>query len=92
MQRQLGFTFSFPVKQTSIASGTLIKWTKGFTIDEMVSSFTLPVEIKDSCLIQYYDFIQIQKPIVHHLFSKYSDRASLRFVSLLSYNFFRCYI
>ncbi|CAM0145228.1 unnamed protein product [Urochloa decumbens] len=36
MQRQLGFTFSFPVKQTSIASGTLIKWTKGFTIDEMV--------------------------------------------------------
>nr|CAB3474110.1 unnamed protein product [Digitaria exilis] len=36
MQRQLGFTFSFPVKQTSIASGTLIKWTKGFAIDEMV--------------------------------------------------------
>ncbi|PAN28751.1 hypothetical protein PAHAL_5G176500 [Panicum hallii] len=36
VQRQLGFTFSFPVKQTSIASGTLIKWTKGFTIDEMV--------------------------------------------------------
>ncbi|CAO2178443.1 unnamed protein product [Urochloa humidicola] len=36
MQRQLGFTFSFPVKQTSIASGTLIKWTKGFSIDEMV--------------------------------------------------------
>ncbi|KAJ1254867.1 hypothetical protein BS78_K316200 [Paspalum vaginatum] len=36
MQRQLGFTFSFPVKQTSVASGTLIKWTKGFAIDEMV--------------------------------------------------------
>ncbi|KAK3165303.1 hypothetical protein QOZ80_1AG0031540 [Eleusine coracana subsp. coracana] len=35
-QRQLGFTFSFPVKQTSVASGTLIKWTKGFAIDEMV--------------------------------------------------------
>ncbi|WOK91447.1 hexokinase-2 [Canna indica] len=30
--RELGFTFSFPVKQTSIASGTLIKWTKGFDI------------------------------------------------------------
>ena len=27
----LGFTFSFPVKQTSLNSGTLIKWTKGFT-------------------------------------------------------------
>nr|AWA44916.1 Phosphotransferase [Saccharum spontaneum] len=36
MQRQLGFTFSFPVKQNSAASGTLIKWTKGFAIDEMV--------------------------------------------------------
>lgn len=35
-QRELGFTFSFPVKQSSIASGTLIKWTKGFKIDETV--------------------------------------------------------
>ncbi|PKA65325.1 Hexokinase-1 [Apostasia shenzhenica] len=35
-QRELGFTFSFPVRQTSLASGTLIKWTKGFSIDEMV--------------------------------------------------------
>ncbi|KAJ3670949.1 hypothetical protein LUZ60_008375 [Juncus effusus] len=35
-QRELGFTFSFPVKQTSIASGTLIKWTKGFAIEATV--------------------------------------------------------
>ncbi|EAY75659.1 hypothetical protein OsI_03566 [Oryza sativa Indica Group] len=35
-QRELGFTFSFPVKQKSLASGTLIKWTKSFAIDEMV--------------------------------------------------------
>jgi hexokinase len=35
-QRELGFTFSFPVKQTSIASGTLIKWTKGFSIEDTV--------------------------------------------------------
>lgn len=27
----LGFTFSFPVKQTGIASGTLVAWTKGFS-------------------------------------------------------------
>jgi hexokinase len=27
----LGFTFSFPVQQHAIASGTLIKWTKEFT-------------------------------------------------------------
>lgn len=36
-QRELGFTFSFPVKQLSIASGTLIKWTKGFSIEDVVS-------------------------------------------------------
>ncbi|KAK8608417.1 hypothetical protein V6N13_023841 [Hibiscus sabdariffa] len=35
-QRELGFTFSFPVVQTSIASGTLLKWTKGFSINEAV--------------------------------------------------------
>ncbi|KAF8407109.1 hypothetical protein HHK36_006234 [Tetracentron sinense] len=35
-QRELGFTFSFPVRQLSIASGTLIKWTKGFSIDDAV--------------------------------------------------------
>ena len=27
----LGFTFSFPVRQTSVASGVLIRWTKGFS-------------------------------------------------------------
>ncbi|OMO70961.1 Hexokinase [Corchorus capsularis] len=36
-QRELGFTFSFPVMQTSIASGTLLRWTKGFSIDETVN-------------------------------------------------------
>ncbi|XP_060209857.1 hexokinase-2 isoform X1 [Lycium barbarum] len=35
-QRELGFTFSFPVKQMSVASGTLIKWTKGFSIEDAV--------------------------------------------------------
>lgn len=35
-QRELGFTFSFPVRQTSISSGTLIKWTKGFNIEDTV--------------------------------------------------------
>jgi hexokinase len=27
---KLGFTFSFPIKQTSVASGSLVLWTKGF--------------------------------------------------------------
>lgn len=38
VKRELAFTFSFPVKQTSLSSGVLIKWTKGFAISEMVSS------------------------------------------------------
>lgn len=36
-RRELGFTFSFPVMQTSITSGNLIKWTKGFNIDDAVN-------------------------------------------------------
>lgn len=36
-QRELGFTFSFPVKQSSIAGGTLVRWTKGFNIEDAVS-------------------------------------------------------
>ncbi|CAL9764331.1 unnamed protein product [Musa acuminata subsp. burmannicoides] len=48
-QRELGFTFSFPVRQTSIASGTLIKWTKGFNIDgtvgeDVVAELTRAIE------------------------------------------------
>ncbi|KAI7739947.1 hypothetical protein M8C21_029349 [Ambrosia artemisiifolia] len=35
-KRELGFTFSFPVMQLSIASGTLMRWTKGFSIDDMI--------------------------------------------------------
>ncbi|KAA8541736.1 hypothetical protein F0562_022888 [Nyssa sinensis] len=35
-QRELGFTFSFPVMQTAINSGTLIRWTKGFSINDTV--------------------------------------------------------
>jgi len=38
--KDLRFTFSFPVRQTSISSGTLIKWTKGFAIEDMVSLST----------------------------------------------------
>ena len=35
-QRELGFTFSFPVMQTSINSGNIIRWSKGFSIDDAV--------------------------------------------------------
>ncbi|HOJ42939.1 MAG TPA: hypothetical protein PK800_02355, partial [Syntrophorhabdaceae bacterium] len=30
---EVGFTFSFPVVQTSISSGILVSWTKGFTVE-----------------------------------------------------------
>ncbi|GMF97603.1 hypothetical protein BVG19_g2210 [[Candida] boidinii] len=33
---KLGFTFSFPVDQTSLDSGKLIRWTKGFNIPDCV--------------------------------------------------------
>lgn len=35
--RELGFTFSFPIRQISVSSGVLIKWTKGFSIEGTVS-------------------------------------------------------
>lgn len=32
----IGFTFSFPVKQTAIACGKLLHWTKGFSVSGVV--------------------------------------------------------
>ncbi|KAJ3329667.1 hexokinase A [Blyttiomyces sp. JEL0837] len=34
-ERKLGFTFSFPVSQTSIKEGYLMYWTKGFSADNV---------------------------------------------------------
>lgn len=33
---KLGFTFSFPVDQTALNRGTLLRWTKGFSIEDAV--------------------------------------------------------
>ncbi|KAI3844848.1 hypothetical protein MKW92_048528 [Papaver armeniacum] len=35
-KREIGFTFSFPVEQTSINKGTLIEWTKEFNIADTI--------------------------------------------------------
>jgi hexokinase len=35
--RELGLTFSFPVKQQSVKSGVLIQWSKGFKIADGAS-------------------------------------------------------
>lgn len=40
---RLGFTFSFPVVQTSINSGKLMRWTKGFKIEVMSFEIELMV-------------------------------------------------
>lgn len=36
---EIGFAFSFPVLQTSVRSGVLIHWTKGFKINDAVITF-----------------------------------------------------
>lgn len=66
--RALGFTFSFPVRQTSISSGTLIRWTKEFSIEEAVSYKTmssinllyivcLPFKLKRKVICKFYSRI-----------------------------------
>ncbi|MBI5144432.1 MAG: hexokinase [Candidatus Omnitrophica bacterium] len=35
-ERAVGFTFSFPVEQTGTASGTLLRWTKGFNVKGVI--------------------------------------------------------
>ncbi len=34
----MGFTFSFPIEQTSLASGRLLRWTKGFDVKEVLGN------------------------------------------------------
>ncbi|PKA66991.1 Hexokinase-3 [Apostasia shenzhenica] len=36
VRMQLGFTFSFHVRQTSVSSGILIRWTNGFSVEDAV--------------------------------------------------------
>lgn len=42
----LGFIFSFPVSQSSVDSGKLVKWTKGFKCDEVVDQDVVQLLIK----------------------------------------------
>ncbi|KAI4380011.1 hypothetical protein MLD38_006245 [Melastoma candidum] len=53
-KREIGFTFSFPVRQLSIASGTLIKWTKGFSIEDAVilPNFFCETNLCSNCSFQ----------------------------------------
>ncbi|EED19355.1 glucokinase GlkA, putative [Talaromyces stipitatus ATCC 10500] len=51
----LGFTFSFPVHQTSINRGTLIRWTKGFDIPDAVG--------QDVCLMLQDAINELHLPV-----------------------------
>ena len=42
----LGFTFSFPCRQKGLASGELIKWTKGFTSEGVEGEDVVALLIK----------------------------------------------
>ena len=54
-QFQLGFTFSFPVFQIGINKGTLIRWTKGFDIEDAVG--------KDVCELLQKEIDALHLPI-----------------------------
>lgn len=51
----LGFTFSFPVEQTAINSGKLMRWTKGFDIPEAVG--------KDVCALLQAEVDKLSLPV-----------------------------
>ncbi|KAK6398999.1 hypothetical protein LTR65_000556 [Meristemomyces frigidus] len=51
----LGFTFSFPVQQSGINKGTLIRWTKGFDIQETIG--------KDVCALLQKEIDALHLPV-----------------------------
>ena len=52
---RLGFTFSFPVQQSGINKGTLIRWTKGFDIADAVG--------KDVCALLQTEIDKLHLPV-----------------------------
>ncbi|KAF1832129.1 hypothetical protein BDW02DRAFT_649386 [Decorospora gaudefroyi] len=51
----LGFTFSFPVHQIGINKGMLMRWTKGFDIDDAVG--------KDVCALLQQEIDELHLPV-----------------------------
>ncbi|KAK3393154.1 putative glucokinase [Podospora didyma] len=52
---RLGFTFSFPVQQSGINKGTLIRWTKGFDIPDAIG--------KDVCALLQIEIDRLHLPV-----------------------------
>lgn len=65
VKRELAFTFSFPVKHSSISSGVLIKWTKGFEISEMVSKIILKLLLRFSVIVRYCLCYSLEPFLLH---------------------------
>jgi len=51
----LGFTFSFPVQQLAINKGNLMRWTKGFDIDDTIG--------KDVCALLQDEIDKLHLPV-----------------------------
>ncbi|KAI9721260.1 MAG: hypothetical protein M1812_002422 [Candelaria pacifica] len=51
----LGFTFSFPVHQVGINKGTLMRWTKGFNIEDAIG--------KDVCALLQTEIDELHLPV-----------------------------
>lgn len=52
---RLGFTFSFPVQQEGLNKGTLIRWTKGFHIEDAIG--------KDVCALLQSEIDELHLPV-----------------------------
>ncbi|KAI9788838.1 MAG: glucokinase [Peltula sp. TS41687] len=52
---RLGFTFSFPVQQEGLNKGTLIRWTKGFHIEDAIG--------KDVCALLQTEIDKLHLPV-----------------------------
>jgi hexokinase len=52
---RLGFTFSFPVHQVGINKGTLIRWTKGFNIPDVIG--------QDVCALLQEEIDRLRLPV-----------------------------
>ncbi|KAI3882873.1 hypothetical protein MKX03_010821 [Papaver bracteatum] len=57
-KREIGFTFSFPINQTSINEGTLIEWTKGFNISDTIGKDVVAC-LKEAMAVKKLDMFSV---------------------------------
>ncbi|URE10677.1 glucose homeostasis [Musa troglodytarum] len=77
-QREIGFTFSFPMRQSSVSAGVLVKWTKGFSIDETVGK-DISVELTKAMERQHLD-MRIAALVNPNIFPVHPPRTLAAFI------------